>query len=154
GLIAMMLRQNKGPRMKRLLLTSFLIPAVLAVGACSEKPQPKLEGQRIDVTLQPAVLMPDSAAGGEAVAIPGPDAPTDGPTTAGNSAHQPGHLALHDHVTRAWTYRLGGGSSADRAILNPPVVSAGRVFATNTKGQVAAVDAKTGKEIWERTLPL
>lgn len=143
--------------MNRLLISSFLIPAVLAVSGCSafkDEEKPKLVGPRIDVTLQPTELAPSASAGMEAFQVPPAAEPSDWAQTAGNAAHQPGHLALPKNVTRAWSFSMGGGSGSGSAILNPPVISAGRVFATNTNAEVVALDAKTGKKLWERRLPL
>lgn len=131
--------------------------ATLVVSGCasfSDKDQPKLEGQRLDVTLQPTLLQPNPAALLEAFALPQPTAMANWAQPGANASHTPGHISLGQKVVRAWSYSLGGGVGRGSALLNPPVVHSGRVFAVNTRGEVVALNAANGKEIWSVELPL
>lgn len=131
----------------------MMVPALLA-GCADTKQAPRLQGDRIDVTLQPTLLQVNPAARGDDMQLPAAVAEENWGQTGGNAAHAPGQLELPEKVVRAWSYRLGGGSGRGAAQINAPVVHSGRLFALNTKGQVAALDAKKGDELWTVKLPL
>ncbi|RYG59506.1 MAG: hypothetical protein EON60_10240 [Alphaproteobacteria bacterium] len=142
------------PFMRHVALTSTILATALLLAACSSKSDvPPLQGQRIDVTLQPTLLQANPGAAKEPFEIPAPAALENWGQRGANSAHVPGHAQLAQSVKRAWTYKLGGKYGRDTALLNPPVVHSGRLFAINTEGEVTALDAKTGKKLWEVELP-
>lgn len=137
-------------------LAATILATTLAIAACSpfKKDDVKpLEGNRIDVTLQPTLLQANPEAAKEPFEIPAPANLENWGQRGANAAHVPGHAALAQSVKRAWTYKLGGSFGRGAALLNPPVVHSGRLFALNTKGEVTALDAKTGKRLWEVQLP-
>lgn len=141
--------KQKGTHMRRSLL---LLP--LALAACFSSTQTKpLAGPRLDVTLQPTMLQANPAATSETFEIPAAQNLPNWGQRGANASHTPGHAELPQSVVRAWTYSLGGGIGKASALLNPPVVHSGRLFAMNTKGEVTALDAKTGKRLWEVRLP-
>ena len=130
--------------------------AALALASCSvfkDEDKPLLAGDRIDVTMQPTLLQADPAAGKEAFQIPAPEAMPDWAQRGGNAAHAPQHVDLPANVKRAWTYKLGGSNGRGSALLNPPVVHSGRIFAVNTEGEVVSLDARSGKRLWAVELP-
>lgn len=134
---------------------STMLVGVIGLAGCSvfkDEEKVKLEGQRIDVTLQPTLLQASPEAAKEPFEIPA-EADSEWGQRGGNAAHQPGHVALAKDVARAWTYKLGGSYDRGSALLNPPVVHSGRLFALNTAGEVTALDAKSGKRLWEVRLP-
>ena len=144
-----MLRLNFAP------LANVAIAALL-LASCSmfqEAPKPPLEGDRIDVTLQPTLLQANPVAAKEPFEIPAAQDMPDWGQRGGNASHTPGHVSLPQNVSRAWTYKIGGSYKNDTALLNPPVVHSGRLFAVNTDGEVTALDAKSGKKLWEVELP-
>src|SRR5439155_6153376 len=51
-----------------------------------------------------------------------------------------------------WSVQLGG-FEPDQGILGTPAIDHGIVYATYTDGGIAAVDARTGKMLWDRPLP-
>jgi outer membrane protein assembly factor BamB len=128
-----------------------VLPLLLV--ACSPAPEaPKLAGPRLDITLQPTVLQASAAASLVPFQLPKAEPLANWAQSGANASHTPGHVALPTQVARAWTYSLG--RSRNGLLLNPPVVHSGRVFAMNTEGEVVALNAATGKEIWTRELPL
>lgn len=141
-------------RSKNILLTAAFTALVLS--GCSafkdEKVKP-LAGNRVDITIQPTLLQANPAAVSDKFEIPAPADMADWSQRGGNAAHLPGHVALPESVKRAWTYKLGGGDGRGEALLSPPVVNAGRLFAVNTEGEITALDAKSGKRLWEVQLP-
>lgn len=140
-------------RFSRMSVAVVVCALALPLGACGNKKDVKLAGERVDITLQPTLLQPTPTAGEEAFAIAEVSATENWGQTGGNAAHAPDNVALPQGVVRAWTYNMGGGAGAGAALLNPPVVHSGRLFAVNTKREVVALNASTGKELWSITLP-
>lgn len=136
---------------------SALLATAMLFSACSvfnkDEAKAPLSGKRIDVTLQPTLLQPSAEATKEPFEIPAPANVENWGQRGANASHTPGNVELPQEVARAWTYKLGGKSGADTALLNPPVVHSGRLFAVNTDGEVVALDAKSGKRLWKVDLP-
>lgn len=135
--------------------TALLLPA-LCLTAClglGHEDKPTLAGKRIEVTMQPQLTMVTPGAGAEPFSIPAPEELANWGQRGANAAHLPGHVALPAKVVRAWSYNLGGPSGKGAALITAPVVHSGRLFAVNTKGEVTALDDKTGKRLWEAKLP-
>lgn len=142
------------------MLTRTLLPAIaiaLTLSACSmfkNEEQPRLQGPRIDVMAASTELQPDVGAQVEPMVLPEPRETVNWSQNGGNSAHYPQHVALPKKVVRAWTRSIGRGAGRGAAILNPPVINGGRVFAMDTSAQVSALNSKTGAVLWQATLPL
>lgn len=134
----------------------LMLVAVVVAGCSLVKgaDEPKLTGQRIDITGKATALTATPGADALEFAIPEPRPNVNWSQRAGNSMHYPQHVALPTKVVRAWTSNIGSGSSRGAVILNPPVVNGGRLFAMDTDAQVTALDAKTGKQLWQVDLPL
>ncbi len=151
-------KANPPMRALRLLPATLCLLPIFLMGCESlglkETPTPKLAGERIDVTIQPTLLKVNPAAGKVAFALPLPEALPNWAQSGANSSHTPGHVALPATVKRAWSANIGGGFARGKALLNPPVVHSGRLFFSNTKGEVTALNAQTGKELWQISLPL
>ncbi len=135
----------------------MLMPLLLA--GCeslglADKPTPKLEGERLDVTMQPTLLKANSAAARVTFALPQPETMANWSQNGANSSHTPGHVALPASVVRAWSANVGGGFGRGKALLNTPVVHSGRVFMVNTAGEVTALSSANGRQLWQITLPL
>lgn len=137
------------------------LPALLALpfAACfgmGDDDAPKLQGDRIDVTMQPTVLQATQGAETEPFMLPEARENINWSQVAGNASHYPQHVAIPASVVRAWTASVGSGSAFGKGklLLNPPVINAGRLFALTTDGEVTALDAKTGKRVWNVELPL
>lgn len=116
--------------------------------------KPKLAGERLDVTTGPSAITATPGAGIETFAIPAASPLENWGQTGGNGAHAPGHPTMPASVVRAWTADIGKGDSNGAVLLNAPVVHSGRVFAIDTAGEVTALNATTGKELWSVELPL
>ncbi len=140
--------------MRMLLLILPLLLAGCESLGLTDKPTPKLEGTRIDVTLQPTLLKVNPAAAQVTFALPQPERLENWAQSGATSNHTPGHIALPAAVVRAWSTKVGGGIGRGKALLNPPVVHSGRVFMVNTEGEVTALNAATGKQLWQVALPL
>ena len=153
------------PARARFWLQSVLLPvcafaslvaaaAVLTACGSSSDAKPRLEGQRVDVLTQRALLSPTPGADLEPFQLPTPLANENWSQTGGNAAHALQHVALPESVSRAWTRNLSSGSGKAERLLNPPVVNAGRLFTIDTSGDVVAVAAQSGKSLWRSKLNL
>lgn len=71
------------------------------------------------------------------------------PEPGGNTTHAMGHPALPRRLAQAWQTSVGEGSSNYTRVLAPPVIVGGRVYAMDGGVQVSALDAATGKQLWQ-----
>ncbi len=139
-----------------------------ALSACStleslnpfgDSKPPPLPGVRKPVLVGEEFVRPDPEFRERPVELPRPAANKDWPQAGGYPDHAMHHLTLAERPNRAWSARIGGGSStagffrtfgigADRRLVAQPVVADGRAFALNSEGRVVAVDANTGASLW------
>lgn len=55
------------------------------------------------------------------------------------------------NVQKIWNQRIGKGAERSGAIL-PPTYADGKIYASSTTGDVAAIDAATGRVLWDKHL--
>jgi outer membrane protein assembly factor BamB len=94
---------------------------------------------------------PDPSLASVAVALPPAQVNSEWDTAGGNATKNPGHLALADTPTLAWTASIPGGSNKAR-LAAAPVVGNGTLYAVDTVGTVNAFDAATGAKRWNYQL--
>lgn len=70
---------------------------------------------------------------------------------AGNAQHLMGHSTLSAQPARLWSANIGQGNSRKYRVSAAPVVSDGRVFAMDSRGEVTAV-ATSGGVLWRAAL--
>jgi outer membrane protein assembly factor BamB len=146
----MVAKQESPPAMRTLLL----LPLALILSSCfAKQTQPKLEGERLNITFQPTLLHANPAAAKIDFALPQPTPLENWSQVGGNSAHMPGHIALPSAVVRAWSANIGGGNRQGNSLIAPPVVHSGRAFVMNTENVVTALDATNGTRLWRISLP-
>lgn len=136
--------------MKRRDFSALLLS--FGLGGCDlfggEKKAP-LPGERISVLGLGAMLQPDPKLAMAPVTLPPAAENPDWPEPGGNPQHAMGHLALPGRLARAWQTGIGEGSSDYTRVMAPPVVAGGRVYAMDGGVQVSAVDARSGRPIWQ-----
>ena len=108
----------------------------------------KLKGERLSVLALDRSLEPDPALVSVAVSLPKPVLNPDWPEAGGYPSHTMQHVALDGPLRRLWRSSIGEGGSRYGAVLSPPVVADGRIFALDARDVVTALDAKTGRELW------
>ena len=108
-----------------------------------------LPGERIPVLGIGGGVEPDPKLAAAPVTLPPPAVNRDWPEPGGNPAHVMNHPALPEKLTRAWDTSIGDGSSRYTKVMSQPVIAGGRVFAMDGGVQVSAVDAASGKRIWQ-----
>ena len=108
-----------------------------------------LPGERISVLGLDRRLEPDPALANVAIALPRPAVNPDWPEPGGYPNHAMYHLALPVSVSRAWETSVGDGSARYRRVMSQPVIANRTVFAMDGGVQVTAIDAGSGKRIWQ-----
>ena len=134
--------------MKRRHFVSVLL-ASLATAGCGDKPKAKLPGDRISVLGLDRKIEPDPAVANQPITLPPATVNADWPEPGGNPTHTMGNPALPNQVKKAWETSVGDGSSRYTKVMSQPVIAGGRVFAMDGGVQVSALDAVSGKRIWQ-----
>jgi outer membrane protein assembly factor BamB len=113
-----------------------------------EKKQP-LPGERISVLGIGGGVEPDPKLADIPVTLPPASVNPDWPEPGGNPAHAMNHPALPEKLARVWDTSIGEGSSRYTKVMSQPVIAGGRIFAMDGGAQVSALDAASGKRIWQ-----
>jgi outer membrane protein assembly factor BamB len=143
--------------MTRLIARAALLAMMLALGGCDwvsgifdessgKKPLP---GDRLSVLGLEGRLNPDPALADAEVHLPQAVVNADWPQAGGSSNHVMQHLQLDGALHEEWTTSVGDGASRYGEPLSQPIVAGGRVFAMDAQDVVVAVDAQTGRQVWE-----
>ncbi len=123
--------------------SAILMFAILA--ACDQ--EQRLPGQRLDVRPAERAVAPAVTR----VALPAQVASAEWTHKAGNPAHAPGHAALALPLERIWSVDIGRAADRRHRIYADPVVSAGRVFAMDSRANLTAVSLG-GQTLWSSDL--
>jgi outer membrane protein assembly factor BamB len=126
----------------------------LSLAGCGwfgDKKQP-LPGERISVLSLDRQLEPDPALAKIPITLPRPVVNSDWPENGGYPNHAMQHLSLPDKLAQTWKTSVGEGASRYTRVLSQPVVANGRVYAMDGGVQVTALDATTGKRLWQADL--
>lgn len=83
------------------------------------------------------------------VKLPAPYVNVDWQQPGGNQYHAMQHTAASGNLDRLWSQGVGKGSSAKGRVVAQPVVAGGMIFAVDGANRVSALDASTGKDIWD-----
>ncbi|HYG85164.1 MAG TPA: PQQ-binding-like beta-propeller repeat protein [Azospirillum sp.] len=114
----------------------------------SKTPSPPLPGERVSVLIGDRKVEPDPRLAGEAVVLPAAQTNEAWPQAGGNPDHAMGHLSLASAPILAWSTSVGSGSSSSQMMLSTPVVAQGRIYAMDADTHVAALDERTGRQLW------
>jgi outer membrane protein assembly factor BamB len=134
---------------------TLALAALLAlVAGCGSKSEigTKLKGDRLPVLAFEQVLEVDPALRDVPITLPPPFANVDWPQAGGSAGKSMVHLAAGGSLKKIWQQSIGDGESAQRKLLATPVVAGGKLFAIDTKSQVTALDAATGRMLWKRQI--
>ena len=140
---------------------ALLLASALLLSACTDLPaqlfeseEPPLPGRRVSVLALDASLEADPSVADLQVRLPQPYINQTWTQSGGTPNHAMYHLALGAPLTVAWTTDIGNGSDDEQQLLAQPVISGGRVFTMDAASIVMALDAGTGRRIWEVDLQL
>lgn len=106
------------------------------------------EGQRISIIPADQRLEPAEALKGVDFALPPPVRLDAWPLPGGNAEQAVGAVDAGANLDVVWRKGFGEGVSRGRYVTAPPVAADGKVFVMDAEGRVAAVDARTGAQIW------
>ncbi len=142
-------------RRRRALGLGACVIAAFALAACSEKAEPRIDGERLPLHAQ------DAAGEGPTVAETRPTPPprplTDWTQLNGDATHAlfdgAGHVEAPAALRQVWR-ASAGASFSDTLPPGQPIVVGGRIFARDGESGVTALDARTGKEIWSVDLTM
>ena len=132
-----------------LLVATAVLLAGCGTGFFGEEDDVILPGERISVLELASALDPDPAVAGLPVVLPEPEANEAWPQSGGVPSHAPQHLAYSGALTEVWSADVGEGSGGSQFLVNPPIVAGGRVFVSDAAGNVTAVSASSGDELWQ-----
>jgi outer membrane protein assembly factor BamB len=108
-----------------------------------------LPGERISVLGIGGGVEPDPKLADTPVTLPPPSVNPGWPEPGGNPAHAMNHPALPEKLARVWETSIGDGSSRYTKVMSQPVIAGGRIFAMDGGVQLSALDAASGKRIWQ-----
>jgi outer membrane protein assembly factor BamB len=135
---------------------AVLVLLVLALGGCDwlgglfeESNKVHLKGDRISVLGLEKRLGPDPKLAETEVRLPPATANADWAQPGGNPSHAMQHLAFAGALHKAWRTGIGDGASRYGRVLSQPIVADGTVFGMDARDVVVALDAKTGRELWD-----
>ena len=113
------------------------------------------------VAVLAALLVPLSPANAKPPRCVGKAAADEWPTFGRdlrNTRHQqsPGTIGADTAPLLApvWSFSTGGAATGLADLNGTPIVAAGCIFMNTAGGDVLALDAKTGEQVWRRTVPL
>lgn len=121
--------------------------AALAVSACSDDDEGRLQGERIPIRT-PAF---DIGGSGEIRPVPPAEPREAWSQTGGDAGRYGGHAQAPASLSLAWSADAGAGFS-DRVSASDPVISGGKVFVRDGDASVFAFDAASGRRLWETDL--
>ena len=109
----------------------------------------RLEGNRISVLTHSRTLAADQTVAGKRVLLPAPTPNKAWPQAGGYASHAMHHVQVRDALGKAWSTDIGSGADDEERLNATPVVAAGMVFAMDALSRVSAINAKTGKTVWD-----
>ena len=133
---------------------AVVLGALFALSACGlfrgdGKPKTPVLGQRVPILVRESGVEVDPALADVAVTLPVPTANGEWTQPGGNAAKSMGHLALSAAPQRVWSAEIEGTERRRTRLAASPVVANGRLYVVDTRARLHALDAATGREIWQ-----
>lgn len=131
------------------------VPLAVVLSACGSGPVVLSEEEKAArITINPFedALTPDPELAASAIALPPAQPSGDWAQSGLNPAKVPGHLEAAPEFREAWRTNIGEGSGEIKRIVAAPVVKDGRIYVIDAAQKVAALDAASGRRVWERQL--
>ncbi len=107
-----------------------------------------LPGERISVIALQRDLQPDTAEGGQALAVPDAWQNAYWPQAGGFPTHVMQNPSLGKSIQKVWSTDIGRGSKDGLPLTAQPIVADGRVYTLDTESVVQATDIKSGNVLW------
>lgn len=106
------------------------------------------EGQRISIIPPDQILEPAPALKGVDFALPPLEKVAAWPLPGGNMEQVVGNVDAAPALSIVWRKSFGQGAKRGGYVTAPPVAADGKVFVMDAEGRVAAMDARTGAQLW------
>lgn len=74
---------------------------------------------------------------------------TDWPQVGGYADHAPQRTNASGPLKKVWSRGFGKGSNRQGRVVAPPVIGGGRLFVMDANNRIVAMDADTGKKLWD-----
>ncbi len=130
----------------------LLIVFVGLIGCAEDKIV--LEGERETVLLNQDILKPSESVINLEVVLPDAVTNRDWPQAGGEPSHSMPPLTLPDEVKTIWNKGIGHGARYSRHFSSEPIVYQDKLFVLNGYGEAQALDASTGKLIWQTSITI
>ena len=147
--------------MRRQTILAALLIAALGASSCStvsklnpfdkkDKGPSELagEGQRISIIPADQRLEPAEALKGIDFSLPAAERIGAWPLPGGTPEQSVGSVDAGANLSVAWRKGFGQGQKRGRYVTAPPVAADGKVFVMDADGRVAALDARSGAQVW------
>ncbi len=131
------------------------LPLAAALAACGNAPIVLSEEEKAArVTVNPFqdTLTPDSTLAGLTITLPAAQPSGDWLQSGLNASKAPGNLVAGAQFKVDWRVGVGEGSGELKRIVAAPVAKAGRIYTIDSNQKVTAIDAASGKRVWENQL--
>jgi outer membrane protein assembly factor BamB len=131
------------------------LPLAAALAACGNAPIVLSEEEKAArVTVNPFqdTLTPDPTLAGLTIALPAAQPSGDWLQSGLNASKAPGNLVAGAQFKVDWRVGVGEGSGELKRIVAAPVAKAGRIYTIDSNQKVTAIDAASGKRVWENQL--
>lgn len=138
--------------MRKLILA---LPLAAALAACGNAPIVLSEEEKAArVTVNPFQdnLTPDPTLAGLTITLPAAQPSGDWLQSGLNASKSPGNLVAGAAFKVDWRVGVGEGSGELKRIVAAPVAKAGRIYTIDSNQKVTAIDAASGKRVWENQL--
>jgi len=131
---------------------ALMAVALLLVAGCSSDDKEQLSGERLSVLVHARQLEPDPELRDQEILLPPPAPNPDWPQAGGYANHAMHHLEVGDSLREVWRADVGAAADDEERLVATPIVAEGKLFALDAETDVTALDAETGKRLWEAEL--
>lgn len=140
--------------MRRLVLPTVLAALLSACGSdtfgfLGTPPPPPLPGERIAILQLETELTADPDIAADPIVLPPPLDTPNWPQSGGLTDKAMYHVAAPGPLEKVWSANIGRGDGRFRRIIATPVVALGKAYAIDADTEVTAVDAVSGKFLWD-----
>lgn len=111
-----------------------------------------VKGERQSVLTLEDELSVDVSAAQVEIRIPEQASNTEWSQPGGNATHSMGHLTLGGNLKSIWRSSVGKGTTRASRLTASPILAEGRIFTLDARARVNAIDASSGKRIWNVNL--
>lgn len=134
-------------------LALVIVASAVVAGCAGDKkskiPKEFVTGERVSIMTESETLGPDDKIAATTVRLPAPAAQAEWPQPGGNATNVLHHVSAKADLKKIWKTSIRGWRPGAGRITASPIVADGRIFAMDAKAHVNAIDAKTGKKVWQ-----